>query len=137
MNKTHKCNHALICKSEDCSHAVPHEPKGCDTQAPCGNWPEKPHFKPMVKCILKEYVIPRQDCGFCGEKEGKGHHLSNCVNNLRKQNKKLRKQLKELNRISRGLLHAANVDVCDCGGECFIWEAIKYINSIDADKLED
>lgn len=49
--KTYKCSHADQCKSESCSHAVAHDEKGCATQAPCGIWPGKPYFKPMVVCI--------------------------------------------------------------------------------------
>ena len=82
---THRCNFSLQCKSTDCCHAKPHEPAACDTPAPCGCWPGREDFQPMVTCKPESEVKPRPDCPYCGVKEMEGHHPNDCRAILKKQ----------------------------------------------------
>lgn len=85
-----QCNLSKKCKSKNCIHVLPHTSCLCQRPAPCGNWPENADFKPMVKCVATEDVVPLEDCPYCGEKEAKGHHFQNCLENLKKENKELK-----------------------------------------------
>lgn len=88
---THQCSLSLECKSKTCTHAVPHLPKDCDCYAPCGNWPNKPDWKPSVCCKLVADVKPRNNCPHCGMIGEEGHHPGNCVYELKRRIAELQK----------------------------------------------
>jgi len=81
----HQCSMSLQCKSEDCIHARPHDPRGCDCGAPCGCWPGDRGFQPMVICIPADQVKPRGDCTDCGKEGAEGHHPLDCVRELKRR----------------------------------------------------
>lgn len=56
----HLCSGATRCKSAECYHAKPHEAKDCNSQAPCGCWPNDPNFKPRVICKPVSELKPRE-----------------------------------------------------------------------------
>lgn len=89
--ENYKCNMALVCKSETCSHAKDHDHRTCNCakRAPCGSWPDNPDYQPMVQCIPSQFVVPTPDCPHCGMKESKGHHYMDCINNLKNEIKSL------------------------------------------------
>lgn len=93
--KTHQCSQSLICKSQKCRHAKPHEPSGCDLPACCGCWPNDPHYKPRVVCKPFDQVKPRADCPHCGAKEADGHHHMSCIAVLKSRVASLESKLKD------------------------------------------
>jgi hypothetical protein len=88
------CGLSPRCKSETCSHAKLHTPSECVRSAPCGQWPNKQGFQPIVRCVPVSDVVPLQDCPNCGQAEAAGHHFSDCIATLCGQVKQLKAENK-------------------------------------------